>query len=98
MARIVWTRGAHADLLRLREFFAAQSPDAASRAVQAIRAGLSPLKTAPEIGRPISWLPEGYREWFIPFGHSGYVVLYRFYEGQVVIQALRHGREDGYSR
>jgi plasmid stabilization system protein ParE len=72
------------------------SPPAAKRAIEAIRAGLQTLEIAPEAGRPLRWLPEGYREWFIPFGNSGYVVLYRFHEGKVVVQALRHGKEEDY--
>ena len=34
----------------------------------------------------------------IPSGKSGYLVLYRYLDGEVVIQALRHGREAGYSK
>jgi plasmid stabilization system protein ParE len=96
MARIVWTSNARADLLRLRDFLASNSPEAAGRAVQVIRAGLDTLKTAPAAGRPIRWLPQGYHEWFIPFGHSGYLVLYRRIDDEVIIQALRHCREAGY--
>jgi plasmid stabilization system protein ParE len=82
----------------LREFLAIQSPGAASRAVQAIRAGLRTVKTAPGADRPIPWLPEEYRELIVPFGHGGYVILYRAREDEVVIQALRHGKEEGYLR
>jgi plasmid stabilization system protein ParE len=96
MAKIVWTGHAHADLLRLHDFLAAHSPEAAIRAVKAIRAGLLTLKTAPLAGRPVAWLPEGYREWLIPFGSSGYLVLYRYFENEIVIQALLHGREADY--
>jgi plasmid stabilization system protein ParE len=96
MANIVWTGNARSDLLRLRDFLAGQSVPAAARAVHTIRTGLNTLKIAPEAGKPIPWLPEGYREWFIPFGSSGYLVLYRYAEGRIVIQALRHGREAGY--
>jgi plasmid stabilization system protein ParE len=97
MTRIVWTSHGRADLIRLRDFLATQSPGAAARAVQTIRSGLTTLKIAPEAGTAVRWLPKGYREWFIPFGKSGYLVLYRYSEGRVVIQALRHGRESGYS-
>jgi plasmid stabilization system protein ParE len=84
------------DLIRLRDFLATESPEAAARAVYVIREGLGTLKIAPQAGRPIQWLPEGYREWFIPFGKNGYLVLYRHLEGVVAIQALRHGREANY--
>ena len=96
MAKVVWTRKARTDLLRLRDFLAPKSDKAAARAVQEIRKGLQTLKTAPEAGIAIPWLPDGYREWYIPFGKSGYVVLYRYLGDEVVIQSLRHGREAGY--
>jgi plasmid stabilization system protein ParE len=96
MAGIVWTANARSDLVRLRDFLATQNVRAAARAVRTIRAGLNTLKIAPDAGKPIPWLSDGYREWFIPFGKSGYLVLYRYFEGRVVIQALRHGREAGY--
>jgi len=96
MAKVIWTRRARNDLSRLRDFLDSQSSEAASRAVQTIRQKLRTLKIAPEAGKPVEWLPDGYREWFIPFGRSGYVVLYRLFEDQVVIQAMRHGRETGY--
>jgi len=98
MARIVWSPNARKDLLRLREFVAQHSVESAARAVRAIREGLDTLKIAPEAGKAVGWLPEGYRELVIPFGKSGYVVLYRFQESRVVIQTLRHGRESGYMR
>ena len=80
MVKVVWTRKARIDLLRLQAFLAPKSTQAAARAVQAIRNSLQTLKTAPEVGLSIPWLPEGYREWYIPFGKSGYVVLYRISE------------------
>jgi plasmid stabilization system protein ParE len=96
MAKIVWTRNARNDLLRMRDFLSTQSKSAATRAVQTIRGGLKTLRFAPEAGKPVEWLPGDHREWFIPFGKSGYVVLYRVLDSQVVIQAVRHGRELGY--
>ena len=37
-----------------------------------------------------------FREWFITFGDSGYVSLYRFDGATAVILAIRHQREAGY--
>src|SRR5690348_10064490 len=96
MAKIVWTRNARTDLLRMRDFLATRSPSAAARAIQTIRAGLKTLRTVPEAGTVVDWLPEGFRQWFISFGKSGYVVLYRLIEGYVFIQAIRHGRESDF--
>ena len=54
------------------------------------------LATHPEIGRPVEEMPTEFREWFVRFGDSGYVTLYR-YDGELVtILAVRHGREAGY--
>ena len=50
----------------------------------------------PEIGRPVEDLPSEFREWIIEFGQSAYVVLYHYDGKQVVILAVRHGREAGY--
>jgi len=97
MVGIVWTPNARNDLLRVRDFLAAHSSEAASKAVRTIRSGIDTLKQAPEADRAIDWLPAGYREWIIPFGKGAYVVLYRTHENRIVIQALRHGRESGYS-
>jgi plasmid stabilization system protein ParE len=50
----------------------------------------------PEIGRPVDEMPPEFREWFVRFGDSGYVVRYR-YDGELVaILAVRHGKEAGY--
>ena len=42
-------------------------------------------------------LPDGFREWIIDFGDSGYVVRYHLGEDEVTILAIRHQREAGYS-
>lgn len=55
------------------------------------------LETEPEIGRPFDELPE-LRELLIPFGGSGYVVLYRYEinSDTVYMLAFRHQKEAGY--
>jgi plasmid stabilization system protein ParE len=50
----------------------------------------------PEIGRPVDELPPEFREWVIEFGQGASVALYRYDGKQVVILAVRHGREPGY--
>lgn len=96
MAKVIWTARGRQDFVRLREFLAIHSPEAAGRALSTIRTSLNILKTQPESGAAVAWLPQGYREWYIPFGSSGYVILYRYLGEEIVIQALRHGRESGY--
>jgi plasmid stabilization system protein ParE len=49
-----------------------------------------------EIGRPMEELPPEFREWVIEFGSGAYLVLYRYDGKEVVILAVRHGREAGY--
>ena len=41
-------------------------------------------------------MPPEFREWIIPFGYGAYVVLYWFDGQEVVLLAIRHGREAGY--
>ena len=84
------------DIARLHGFLAPKNPDTARRAVRAIRRGVKALASHPEIGRPIDEMPPEFREWFVQFGDSGYVALYR-YDGELVaILAVRHGREADY--
>ena len=83
-------------MARLHDFLAPKSKDAAKRAVKAIRQGVKVLAKNPEIGRPIEELPPGFREWVIEFGQGAYVTLYHYDGKQVVILAVRHGREAGY--
>lgn len=96
MARIIWLPMALQDVQRLHAFLAPKNRDAARRAVRAIRYGVKALEAHPEMGRPVEDMPPEFREWFIPFGQSGYVTLYRYDGRQVAILAVRHGREAGY--
>jgi len=96
MPRLIWTPEALQDLARRHRFLAPKNPDAARRAMAAIRQGVKLLGAHPEAGRPIEDLPPAFREWPIGFGAAGYVALYRFDGAQVVILAVRHGREAGY--
>ena len=58
--------------------------------------GLRRLGKIPEMGRPVEELPEEFRERVIEFGSDAYVVLYCYDGVEVVILAVRHGREAGY--
>lgn len=84
------------DVTRLHAFLAPKNREAARRAIRAIRQSVKVLRTHPELGRPIEEMPPGFRERFVPFGNSGYVVLYHYDGGQVKILAVRHIREAGY--
>jgi len=96
MPRLIWLRRALADLDRLHAFLKSKNPDAATRAVRAIRSGVRLLADHPQAGRPAEDLPAGFREWPIDFGRDGYISLYRYDGDDVVILALRHAREAGF--
>jgi plasmid stabilization system protein ParE len=96
MARLIWSPPALRDAQRLVRHLAARNPDAASRAVQAIRAGVKVIAQQPGIGRPVEEMEPEYREWLISFGDSGYLALYRNDGSPAVILAVRHQREAGY--
>ena len=96
MSRLVWSQAALHDLVRLHKFLNAKSPTAAQRAIRAIRGGVKNLRTHPEMGRLVEDMLPQFREWMIEFGQSAYVVLYHVDNDQVVILAVRHGREAGY--
>ena len=68
MPPLKWTPQSLRDVARLHDFLALKSPDAAKRAVQAIRQGLKLLGKRPEIGRPVEELPTEFREWVMEFG------------------------------
>ena len=96
MPRLKWSQQALRDVARLHDFLAPKSRDAARRAVKAIRQGVKALSKHPQIGRPADELPPEFREWVIEFGSGAYLALYHFDGKEVVILAVRHGREAGY--
>lgn len=97
MPSLKWSPAAVSDVQRLYRFLASKNPNAATRAVRAIRASVRILAEQPEAG----WLTERddmqLREWLIDFGRDGYIALYRFDGDAVVILAVRHGREAGFA-
>jgi plasmid stabilization system protein ParE len=96
MPQLIWTPPALRDVQRLYRFLANKNPDAAKRAVTAIRQGVRILVSQPKVGRVIDDLPEEFREWPIDFGSSGYLVRYRIEVDMVVVLAVWHQREAGY--
>lgn len=96
MPRLIWTPQTLADVQRLFRFLASKNMDAARRAVQAIRQGVSALILQPGMGRPIEDLPVEFREWLIDFGGSGYVARYRLDGDVIVVLAVRHQKEAGF--
>ena len=94
MSRLIWTPNALRDVARLHGFLTARNPEAARRAVSAIRRGVRLLTDHPEAGR--AYGESGLRELVIPFGAWGYIGLYRIAGEKVVLLAIRHGRELDY--
>jgi len=96
MPRLIWSQPALLDVARLHAFLVPKSREAAKRAIKAIRQGIKALGKHPEIGRPVEEMPLEFREWVIDFGSGAYVALYHYDGKQIVILAVRHGREAGY--
>ena len=96
MAEVVYSRHAFADLERLADFLTKDAPQAAVTAIEVIRDGIEILERHPFVGRPCE---EGLRELLISYGNSGYVALYSYEQRQdvVLVLAIRHQREAGYS-
>jgi plasmid stabilization system protein ParE len=97
MPRLIWSPPALRDVARLHAFLASKNREAASRAVGAIRRGVRLLADHPRAGRPVDEMPPAFREWPISFGADGYVVRNRHDNDIVLIVAVRHGREAGFS-
>ena len=96
MPRLIWSARALQDMQRLYRFLAPKNPDAARRAIKAIRESMKTIALQPGVGRPAADMESSYREWLIDFGDSGYVARYRF-EGQTaVVLAIRHQKEGDY--
>ena len=96
MPPLIWTPSALLDVQRLYRFLVVKSPDAARRAVKAIRQGVKVLEQQPTVGRPVEEMDNEYRDWIIDFGESGYVARYRVDPQFVSVLAVRHQKEVGF--
>ena len=96
MPRLIWTPSALLDVQRLYRFLVVKHPDAARRAVKAIRQGVKVLEQQPRVGRPVEEMDNEYRDWIIDFGDSGYVARYRVDPQFVSVLAVRHQKEVGF--
>ena len=96
MPRLIWTPSALLDVQRLYRFLVVKNPDAARRAVKAIRQGVKVLEQQPKVGRPVEEMDNEYRDWIIDFGDSGYVARYRVDPQFVYVLAVRHQKEVGF--
>lgn len=100
---VTFSAAAAQDLEELFDFALQRELDSATgdldiptRAVQAIKDALVFLQTSPFACRKAGSSPF-LRELVIPFGNSGYVVLFEIVgSDSVIIGAVRHQREDDY--
>jgi plasmid stabilization system protein ParE len=95
MAEIVFSQRALVDLERFVEFEDSLKAESMT-SVLIVEDGLRILQRHPLVGRRVE---KDLRELVISRGRTGYVALYRFLpvEDQVLVLALRHQRELGYS-
>lgn len=98
MPRLIWSAQARDDLLRLYSFLNAHNPDAARKAMGAIRKGIATLNQFPDIGRPVDQMDLVYRDWPIAFGSSGYIARYRVDGDTIIVLLVRHQREMPWDR
>jgi len=92
-----FTEEAHADLRRLYDFLVDKDPRAAAKALKGIRHGIKLLSFSPYACRKAAADMPRLRELLIPFGASGYVVLFEIEPPRAVtVLAARHQREDDY--
>lgn len=96
MPRLIWSPSALEDVQRLYRFLAPKDKAATLRSIKVIRTGVKILSHQPEVGRPVEDMEPEFREWFIDFGSSGYIVIYRFNGETATILAVRHQKEAGY--
>ena len=96
MARLAFAARAYGDLDRIYDFVAVEDPPAAGAVVDLILDAVAILERHPLIGRPAE---EGLRELVISHGKTGYVALYDYFSAEdvVLVLALRHQREAGFS-
>lgn len=99
MPQVTISALAQRDLQRLQDFLKTKNRLAARKAGEVIVRAIQQLKTLPDIGRPVPFLPPEYQELVIGFGDSGYVMLYRHDQetDRIVIVTVRHQKESGYT-
>ena len=90
---ILFSPDAVEDVERLRTFLDQKNPDAARRALAAIRTAIDRLREFPDLGIPTE--DSDIRQIVVRFGSSGYIVRYAALPGDenILITRIWHGRE-----
>jgi plasmid stabilization system protein ParE len=87
---LIFSKAAVHDLVRLRDFIAQHSPEAAQRVAQRLRGAIQKLVDTPQIGRPVDNMLGEIRE--LIFGK--YVVRYEVRQRYLYIFRIWHGKEE----
>jgi len=100
---VQFSAAANEDLQRIFDFLIQRELDSATgdldipeKALHAIQAGISLLRTSPFVCRKAGSSPF-VRELVIAYGNTGFVALFEIInDSTVIIGAIRHQREDDY--
>ena len=92
--KLIVSRAAVADLVRLRTFLMSKNEIAAQRAVQVLDHAMKSLLDLPDRGRPAG--TTGARDLIVPFGKSSYLMRYvhRPETDEIIVLRMWHGREE----
>jgi len=88
--KLIFSRAAVHDLVRLREFIAIHNPDTAKRVSRRLRGAIKGLVNSPQIGRPVPDLTGEIRE--LIFGK--YAARYEVSTNSLFVLRVWHGKED----
>lgn len=97
MPQVIWTQPATINLQEIYSYLQFHNPDAASRALLTIKSSVNILLNHPRAGRLTSTPQVDQRELIIPFGSSGYILLYSIHDDDILIHALRHQKQVGFT-
>jgi len=87
--RLLFSRAALSDLMRLREFIAEHNPTAAFLISKRLRGAINSLIGSPQMGRPVENIIGEIRE--LIWGR--YVVRYEIREDDLFVLRVWHGKE-----
>jgi toxin ParE1/3/4 len=86
-----WTRRALQHIRGIRDYLAADSPEAAARTISAIFQKSEQLRSFPESGRVVGeWARRPYRELVV----GSYHLIYEIQGSTVFLLGVLHGRQD----
>lgn len=90
--KLLYSHEAIGDLIRLREFLESKNPQAAHKVAEAIRKGISQLKTFPYLGVEVELAPdpEMIRDLII----GNYIARYLIHGKQIFILRIWHHKEE----